>query len=165
MRYQARMHTTLDILCDSLGRVFLPENGPSKAHWTFGSFNTHGYRRVKLAGKQCLISRLICETFHGLAPEDKPICDHIDRNRDWNVPWNLRWADRKLQNNNRQVCIDSLKKYGVRACENPVGYQRERYANDPEYAERRRAKARERYAQNAEQRRARFGINRQLPLF
>jgi len=79
----------------------------------------------------------------------------------------------RVQNNNRQICYDSLKKYGVRECVDPTGYHRallanhpelverqkalnrERYANDPEYALRKNAECREYYAKNAEQERSR----------
>ena len=132
MRYQARLHPTLDILCDSMGRVFLPATRGYKAHWTFGSLHKTGHRRVCIAGKTYKVARLICEAFHGLAPADRPTCDHIDRNRDRNVPENLRWLDTHGQNNNRQICYDSLKKYGVRKCEDRNAYQRARYANNPE---------------------------------
>lgn len=155
MRYRAKLHPYLDLLCDSMGRVFVPQNGPHKAHWTFGSLNSKGYRVVTINRKRYKVARLICETFHGLAPEDRPTCDHIDRNRDWNVPWNLRWSDYKQQNDNRQVCYDSLAKYGIRQCEDPAAYKRALLANNHEYAERKRAHEREYWAQNTEQCRAR----------
>ena len=154
MRYQSRMHPTLDILCDSMGRVFVPENGPRKAHWTFGSLKSNGYRTGKLDGKAYKVARLICETFHGLAPEDRPTCDHIDRNRDSNVPENLRWASRKTQESNKQSVDDSLAKYGVRYCDDSAAYQRARRAKNPELAEQHRAECREWRAKNAERQRA-----------
>ena len=162
MRYQSRMHPTLDILCDSMGRVFLPESGSNKAHWTFGYLMPNGYRRVTIGGKGYLVARLICETFHGRASADRPTCDHIDRNRDRNVPENLRWADYKQQADNTRKVDAGLAKYGVRCCEDPNGYHRSLRAKNLEYAERQRAhytenrdeilaRRRERYAKNAEQ--------------
>ena len=143
MRYQSRMHPTLDILCDSMGRVFVPESGVHKAHWTFGYKRKDGYRYVKIDGNGYLVSRLICETFHGIAPKGKPTCDHIDRTRDRNVPENLMWADYRLQNNNRQMCEDSLAKYGVRSCDDLAAYKRAYRAKTPDFAERDRARSRE----------------------
>lgn len=139
MRYQARMHPTLDILCDSMGRVFVPANGPRKAHWTFGCMNKHtGYRSVCIGMKRYRVSRLICETFHGLAPKDRPTCEHIDRNRDRNVPENLMWADYKQQADNTANVYRGRAKYGVRACEDKNAYERARRDKNPEVAERMR---------------------------
>lgn len=168
MRYQSRMHPTLDILCDSMGRVFVPQNGKNKAHWTFGCKRKDGYRTVCIDYKTYKVSRLICETFHGLAPADRPTCDHINRDRDCNVPENLRWCNSKQQANNTAHVDRGLEKYGVQRCNDSAAYQRayyaktpefaerqkargrERYANDPEFAERKRARGRERYAKNRE---------------
>jgi hypothetical protein len=68
--------------------------------------------------------------------------DHIDRNPSNNRVDNLRWSDRKLQNNNRQICDDSLARYGVRECEDKRAYARALYANNPEFAEREKARNR-----------------------
>lgn len=38
------------------------------------------------------IHRLVAFAFHGLAPEDKPICRHLDGNSHNNVPANLKWG-------------------------------------------------------------------------
>ncbi len=162
----------------------MPKSGKHPAHWTFGSLRPDGYRKVAIDRKNYLIARLICETFHGLAPADSPFCDHIDRNRDRNVPENLRWCSSKEQSRNRQIVEDCIERYGVRHCEDPRAYQQAYYAKNPEYAERQRASKRERRArQKAQGKRdrkcpdgkrhwltdeefdARFGINRQLPLF
>lgn len=133
MRYQARMHPTLDILCDTLGRVFLPQNGKGrKAHWTFGCLSPNGYRYVGINGKTYKVSRLICETFHGLAPEDKPTCDHINRIRDWDTPENLRWASYKTQADNKQRVDDSLARYGVRSCNDLSRYMAAYYTKNLE---------------------------------
>lgn len=156
MRYQARLHPYLDILCDSLGRVLVPANRARKAHWTFGNKNCRtGYCHVQINNKVYPVARLICETFHGPAPEDRPTCDHRNRIRDDNRAFeNLHWADRKTQQNNRQVCYDSLAKYGIRSCEDPVAYNRARRTKDPRYAESVRASNRKYYAKNAEKCRA-----------
>ena len=146
MRYRAKLHPYLDILCDSLGRVFLPGDTNHKARWTFGCLHSNGYRTVKIDYKVYRVARLICETFHGLAPEDRPTCDHISRDRDSNVPWNLRWSDYKQQVDNTQRVINR-QDYGVRACDDPVAYMREYRA---ENAERHRALCREYRARQKE---------------
>ena len=146
MRYQARMHPTLDILCDSMGRVFVPGDTWHKGHWTFGYLQPDGYRKVRIDKKNYSVARLICETFHGLAPEDRPTCDHIDRNRDSNVPENLRWASRKTQADNTTNVDRGIKTYGIRECEDKNAYERALRAKNPEYAERRRAACREYHA-------------------
>lgn len=51
---------------------------------------------------------LILRAFVGEPPEDKPECDHIDRNKHNDRPENLRWADRSEQMQNRDVKADSL---------------------------------------------------------
>lgn len=153
MRYQSRMHPTLDILCDSMGRVFLPATSGHAAHWTFGYMNKSGYRTVCIDRKKYLVARLICEAFHGLAPKDRPTCDHIDRNRERNVPENLRWASAKTQADNTANVINRSD-YGVRCCEDRNAYQRAKRARNPEFAERDRVRCREWKAKNIEHTRA-----------
>lgn len=41
------------------------------------------------------IARLVCEAFHGAAPEGKPVCMHLDENSRNNRPENLRWGTQK----------------------------------------------------------------------
>ena len=38
------------------------------------------------------VARLVCEAFHGPAPEDKTVCMHLDENASNNRPDNLRWG-------------------------------------------------------------------------
>jgi HNH endonuclease len=45
--------------------------------------------------KAFLVSRLICEAFHGTAPKDKPICMHLDENPSNNTPGNLAWGTQR----------------------------------------------------------------------
>ena len=90
MRYQVRMHPTLDILVSSVGEVFVPANGGNKAHWTFGSKNNRGYLQVKINGKVYKVHRLVAETFIP-NPENKPQVDHISRIKTNDVE-NLRWT-------------------------------------------------------------------------
>lgn len=41
------------------------------------------------------VARLVCEAFHGIAPDDKPICMHMDENPSNNIPENLKWGTQK----------------------------------------------------------------------
>jgi hypothetical protein len=53
-----------------------------------------GYRIASLPnGKKIGLHRLICETFHGPAPEGKPWALHRNGVRDDNRPENLYWGD------------------------------------------------------------------------
>lgn len=59
--------------------------------------NRGGYEQVTLSfrRKPCtvLIHRLVCEAFHGPAPEGKPLVLHWDGDRLNNRVGNLRWGD------------------------------------------------------------------------
>lgn len=46
-------------------------------------------------GKTYKVARLICEAFHGPAPEGKPVCMHLDENSRNNRPENLAWGSQK----------------------------------------------------------------------
>lgn len=50
---------------------------------------------VQFRGKTFKIARLICEAFHGSAPDDKPVCMHLDENSRNNRPTNLAWGSQK----------------------------------------------------------------------
>jgi len=65
-----------------------------------GYVNVSLYKNKKHYNKR--LSRLLAETFIPNA-DNKPTVDHIDRNRLNNDLSNLRWADRKEQNNNRNI--------------------------------------------------------------
>jgi hypothetical protein len=41
------------------------------------------------------VARLVCEAFHGPAPQDKPVCMHLDENSRNNAPTNLAWGTQK----------------------------------------------------------------------
>lgn len=41
------------------------------------------------------VARLVCEAFHGAAPDDKPVCMHLDENSRNNRPDNLAWGTQK----------------------------------------------------------------------
>jgi hypothetical protein len=72
-----------------------------------------GYLCVHLCNddgvKNKKIHRLVAEAFIP-NPENKPEVDHIDRNKLNNNLSNIRWADRKIQNNNRNLS-NMIKKF------------------------------------------------------
>lgn len=62
--------------------------------WTFGNPNVHtGY--MEFGGER--VHRIVATAFHGKAPSDQHVVDHIDTNRRNNRPNNLRWVT-KLEN-------------------------------------------------------------------
>ena len=62
--------------------------------WTFGIPNYHtGY--MEFGGER--VHRIVATAFHGDAPSDQHVVDHIDTNRQNNRPDNLRWVT-KLEN-------------------------------------------------------------------
>ena len=91
MRYQVRLHPTLDVLVSSIGEVFIPASGKNKAHWTFGRKDHKGYLRVTINGRKYRVHRLIAQAF-APNPSNKPEVDHINRNPSDNRVENLRWA-------------------------------------------------------------------------
>jgi hypothetical protein len=152
---ECRRHPELGLWCREDGAVLVPASGTHKEHWTYGSKNNRtGYLSVRYRGKRYYVHRLVIGAF----VENKlglPTVDHINRVKTANFLSNLRYASHKTQQSNRQVCEDSLERYGVRRCEDRNAYQRARRAKDPEYAERVRAKNRKWRAKNAEKERAR----------
>ena len=72
-----------------------------------------GYLYVHLCNddgvKKKKIHRLVAEAFIP-NPENKPEVDHIDRNKLNNNLSNIRWADREIQNNNRNLS-NMVKKF------------------------------------------------------
>ena len=63
------------------------------------------YRGLKRTFK---IHRLVCEAFHGPAPEGQNIVMHIDDDPTNNTPENLKWATQK-ENLNAKQFIDYCK--------------------------------------------------------
>lgn len=99
---EIKPHPTLDgILIRSDGWVFLPKKKGTAEHWTQGSINNHGYRKIGYNHKNYLVHRLIAETFIP-NPENKPCIDHIDRDRLNNNVSNLRWSTIKENNLNQK---------------------------------------------------------------
>lgn len=132
---KAVAHPYLDgVKCREDGAVWVPARGPGKGHWTFGCRKPDGYFVVGIARKRLLVHRLICEAFHGLCPPDRTDVDHLDRDPANNRPENLRWCNRSENLCNRAVYAQC----GVSSTKNTAAYQRTRYANDPEFRERRR---------------------------
>ena len=70
-------------------------------------FNSTDYQAVNLYGKRTRVHRIVCETFHGPAPEGKTIVHHKDERKDNNRASNLEWS---TQSENR---IASIQKYGI----------------------------------------------------
>lgn len=91
MKYQRRMHPTLDLLVDSVGCVYLPASGSHKPHATFGCDDGKGYREIVFANKKYKVHRLVAETFIPNS-DNKPFIDHINRCRSDNRVENLRWC-------------------------------------------------------------------------
>lgn len=125
MRYQVRMHPTIDVLVSSVGEVFVPANGVNKAHWTFGCKNSREYLTVMVNGKTYLVHRLVAETFIP-NPENKPEVDHTTRTTDWNLVDGLRWATRSQnqRNTSKHDRIDA--RGGTHLYEDKKQYERER---------------------------------------
>ena len=98
-----------------------------KYAWSFGYKQSVGYCVVGYKGKRHKVHQIICRAFHGLPPEDKPFCDHINRIRDDNRSSNLRWTSSKGNCDNQAKVDQALEKYGVRSCEDRKAYNKARY--------------------------------------
>lgn len=101
---------------------------------------------VGYKGKQYRVHNLIGETFIVKTNQSDTI-DHINRVRDDNSLLNLRYASKKVQNDNRQYVIDAPN-YGVRKCDDFNAYRRARYAQDADYREKCKTKAHDYYHRN-----------------
>lgn len=55
----------------------------------------HSYMMFNFLGKNYKVHRLVCEAFHGPAPEGKSRVLHRDENSHNNVPDNLKWGTQK----------------------------------------------------------------------
>ena len=126
MRYQVRLHPTLDVLVSSVGEVLVPATKYSKAHWTFGSKYKQGYMYVQVNGKRYRVHRLVAGAFLGDIPSGYET-DHIDRDRSNNAVTNIRIVSRS--GNCRNTCANDRvdSRSGTHWYENEKQYQRERY--------------------------------------
>lgn len=152
----AGKHPDTGILCRKDGSVLTPYCGRGlKPHWKYGTKSkSTGYMVVDFRGKQYLVHRLLAETFLD-NPLNLPQIDHKNRVRDDNRIFNICYASPKMQQDNTRKVDRGLALYGVRKCEDPLAYDRARYTNNQEYAERKRARNRAYQAKNAERNRAR----------
>lgn len=99
-RVQIKPHPYIpNVLVRADGMIYVPAKRNFHGTWTFGSKTSTGYLRVKINGKEYRVHRLVAETFIP-NKEHKPIIDHIDRNREHNDIWNLRWVTYKENSNN-----------------------------------------------------------------
>ena len=75
--------------------------------------NNQGYPQVVLRNKgdnkMTRVHQLVCKAFHD-NPENKPMTDHIDRDRTNNKATNLRWATAKENLNNLSPAKGSISK-------------------------------------------------------
>jgi len=104
------------VLASSLGRLMvIPHTGkmPHGGEKTYGGTPTTGqwdgsrYIYV-IKGKSHKVARLVCEAFHGLAPEGKSVCMHLDEDSRNNSANNLAWGTQK-ENLNAQGFIAYCK--------------------------------------------------------
>lgn len=54
---------------------------------------TTGYLCFRIAGRLASVHRLVCEAFHGPAPEGKPLVRHLNDQGHDNRPENLAWGN------------------------------------------------------------------------
>jgi len=100
------------------GKIKLPEgkakmpNGGVRTYetiWILGSRRRasktarHEYYGVLHRGKNYKVHRLVCEAFHGPAPEGKNIVLHLDEDATNNKPCNLRWGTQRKT----LICLNS----------------------------------------------------------
>lgn len=91
------------LLASSKGRIMIvPKLGdlPNGGQRQYGGYartgSWDGDRFIFVwGGKTHKVARLVCEAFHGPAPEAKPICMHLDENSRNNNPRNLAWGTQK----------------------------------------------------------------------
>ena len=126
MRYQVRLHPTIDVLVSSIGEVFV-DSPHSKPHWTFGCKERDGYLSVMINGKHYRVHRLVAEAFLGDIPSGyEP--DHIDRNRHNNAVANLRIISRQDNNRNTSKNDRIDVRGGTHWYENEKQYMKEWYS-------------------------------------
>ena len=83
------------------------------------------YLTVSINNRPIAVHRLVAQTFIP-NPHNYPSVDHKNRVRTCNVVDNLRWATQKMQTDNTIKGLNSVKKYGVRFCDDRAAYARAR---------------------------------------
>ena len=103
---QVKEHPGTGLLVREDGAVLMRVGGQySKTQeWTFGSYSKQGYLRVSVGGHEYRVHRLVAECFLPKI-EGKNTVDHIDRVRDNNSVYNLRWADMHDQRLNSSTVL------------------------------------------------------------
>lgn len=135
-------------------------------YWTRGCLKPDGYRMVAWKKKRYHVHRMVIETFGPPPGEGRHIVDHINRIRDDNRIFNLRYVNHRENVLNSPLCDNSMfaaegvhggaeyyhryyethkeifQESGKRYVEanRPVlnSRRRDRYANDPEFREKQR---------------------------
>lgn len=133
--------------------VLVREDGAvrNKYGWTKGWKDSKGYLKACVCGITRPVHRLVAETFIP-NPENKPTVDHVNRIKDDNNVYNLRWADFKEQADNTQKIDKELKTVGVRCIDDYKAYKKSYYKNvykkrleaNPEFYKEEREKANKR---------------------
>jgi hypothetical protein len=95
---------------NELGQIKLPDSEARMPHggirtyktkWVFGTKTRasktarHEYMGIVYRGKNYKIHRLVCEAFHGAAPEGRQYVLHADEDATNNRPENLSWGTQK----------------------------------------------------------------------
>jgi hypothetical protein len=91
------------LLASSKGRVLvvpkfgtLPNGGQRQYGGIARKGSWDGERYIfQWQGKTYKVARLVCEAFHGAAPDGMNVCMHLDENSRNNVPGNLEWGTQK----------------------------------------------------------------------
>lgn len=86
------------------GKVWDNQNGVEVSQVITGKPQYKYVNLVKDCGKRVLrrVNNIVSWSFHGEPPTPKHTSDHIDQDKFNNVEWNLRWADKRTQIQNRE---------------------------------------------------------------
>ena len=71
--------------------------GPKQygGHPTYGQWDGARFIYGRRGQKTLKVARLVCEAFHGTAPDGMRVCMHIDEDSRNNKPENLAWGTQK----------------------------------------------------------------------
>lgn len=129
--YQVKQHPTTGVWVRDDGAVWMRIGSTDKFRWTYGHKAPNGYMRLFIHKKNYSVHRLVAEAFIENL-DQKPTVDHVNRVRDDNRLFNLRWATHKEQNEN---CITALNRvdYGVRKCDDIKAYRKAYRQSHQEY--------------------------------